>query len=86
MLNLGDMQIISGLAFLLGGYFELDKDLSVYHWLVVTRIAWFSTTTHLAVLSCLQTYLYHNPCRRSIRLLLMVAVACMLIAGFKPFG
>lgn len=63
------------------GYYAVTQGLSGYHWKMVTRIAWFSTITHMAALSCLRTYLYKSPVKRGLRLFLMGLLSIMVITG-----
>jgi len=82
---MSDLQIISGIAFLFSGYMTLGH-LSGYHWRIIGRLAWFSTITHLAALTCLRTYLYRNPLKRFIRLFLMGCLAILLLAATTHIG
>ena len=86
MVNLGDGQIIAGLAFLISGITQLYNGLDVYHWITVTRIVWFSSATHLAMLSCLSGYLYRYQWKRNVRLFLMVCMAAFYMAASIPTG
>jgi len=78
---LSDAQIVSGIAKMISGYYAATRGLSGYHWKMVTRIAWFSTITHLAALSCLRTYLHENPVKRGLRLFFMGSLSIMLITA-----
>ncbi|KDN61920.1 hypothetical protein CSUB01_09930 [Colletotrichum sublineola] len=43
-----DLQLVTGLAVLVGGIKELaDSRISTYHFMIVTDLAWFCTLTHL---------------------------------------
>lgn len=81
---MGDLQIISGLAILISGYAVLNRPVSAYHWRIICRLAWFSTVTHLAVLTCLRKYFYHNQMKRTIRLILMGILTIMLLVAVLP--
>ena len=78
---LSDVQIVTGIAILISGYYSATRGLSGYHWKMMVRVAWFSTITHLAALSCLRTYLHEYKFKRAIRLLLMLCLAVMLIVA-----
>lgn len=86
MVNIADVQMITALAFLISGYCQLANGMLVYHWIIIGRIVWFSTVTHLAVLSCLHRYLYLHPVKRCIRLLLMGCLIVLLAVGTIPLG
>ena len=81
VMALSDAQIVSGIAIMISGYYAVTRGLSGYHWKMVTRIAWFSTITHLAALSCLRTYLHENPVKRGLRLFFMGSLSIMLITA-----
>lgn len=63
-----------------------DQGLSAYHWKMVISLAWFSSVTHLSVLSFLRTYLSKHPRRRLWRLTLMLVLLILLFVGFIPTG
>ncbi|KAK5659365.1 hypothetical protein OQA88_1458 [Cercophora sp. LCS_1] len=81
VMNLSDLQIVSGIAILVSGYYSATRGLSGYHWKMMVRVAWFSTITHLAALSCLRSYLYQNPVKRALRLVLIGILAIMVITA-----
>jgi hypothetical protein len=82
---LSDAQIVSGIAILVSGYYSAMRGgMSGYHWKMMVRVAWFSTITHLAALSCLRTYLYQNQVKRGLRLFFMGCLAVMLITATIP--
>jgi len=83
---MSDLQIISGIAILVSGYATLTSPLSVYHWGVIVRLAWFSTITHLAALTCLRTYLFQNQSKRPVRLFLMGSLALLLLTAVAFSG
>ena len=80
-MSLSDLQIISGIAILVSGYYAGTRGLSGYHWKMMVRVAWFSTITHLAALSCLRTHLYQNQVKRFLRLVLIGILAVMVITA-----
>ncbi|KAM7183811.1 hypothetical protein V8F33_013348, partial [Rhypophila sp. PSN 637] len=69
VLALSDAQIVTGLGILISGYCSASRGMSGYNWKMLVRVAWFSTITHLAALSCLRTYLHRNKLKRAIRLI-----------------
>lgn len=78
---MNDLQIVSGLAILISGYYAVVHGASVYHWKMIIQLAWFSTITHLGALSCLRSYLYRNKVKRSLRLIFTLSLAAMLIVA-----
>ncbi|KAK7447163.1 hypothetical protein CaCOL14_011570 [Colletotrichum acutatum] len=43
-----DLQLVTGLAILVAGFTELaQREISVYHFLIITDLAWFCTNSHL---------------------------------------
>ncbi|KAK3331552.1 hypothetical protein B0H66DRAFT_614152 [Apodospora peruviana] len=79
VMNLSDLLIVSGIFILVSGYYAGTRGLSGYHWKMMVRVAWFSTITHLAALSCLRTHLYQNQVKRFLRLILIGILAVMVI-------
>jgi len=53
--------------------------MSVYHWNIILRFAYFSTITHLAALTCLRTYFFQHPAKCIVRAFLMAGLALMLL-------
>ncbi|KAJ6533045.1 hypothetical protein B0H19DRAFT_1383771 [Mycena capillaripes] len=45
--TLGDMQLITGLAVLISGWIRLRAGLSVYHFTIITDLAWMASDTQL---------------------------------------
>lgn len=76
-----DAQIVTGIAILVSGHYSATRGMSGYNWRMLVRIAWFSTITHLAALSCLRSHLHQNKVKRGIRLFLMGCLAIMLIVA-----
>ena len=61
LLTYSDTQFITGIAILLAGYLQLSLGISVYHWQVVSNLAWFSSVTHIATLTSLRVYFQKRP-------------------------
>jgi len=78
---MNDLQIVSGLAILISGYYAITTGALIYHWKMIIQIAWFSTITHLGGLSCLRSHLYQNKIKRSLRLIFSLSLAIMLIVA-----
>lgn len=55
-----DIQILTGVAVLIGGYKAFACGLSLYHWQLVIYQAWLTTVTHATILSFLRTYLLNH--------------------------
>ncbi|OBT78882.1 hypothetical protein VF21_02796 [Pseudogymnoascus sp. 05NY08] len=85
-LAMSDAQIITGLSILVGGYSQLDCGLSIFHWHMVVRLAWFSSVTHLTTLTFLRRYIHDNRGIRILRLVLMLALMVMLAIALIPTG
>ncbi|KAK5651879.1 hypothetical protein OQA88_11538 [Cercophora sp. LCS_1] len=78
-----DLQIVNGIAVLVSGLYAYVHGASVYHWKMVIRVAWFSTITHLAALTCLRSYLHQHRFKRGLRLFLMLCLALMLAVAIS---
>ncbi|KIL86297.1 hypothetical protein FAVG1_10695 [Fusarium avenaceum] len=81
ILALSDQQLVTGLAILISGVAN-QKQLSGYEFSVVLCLAWFSSTTHLATLDALRTYLRSHSVIRDIRVCAMVSVLVLLLYAF----
>ncbi|KAL3434218.1 hypothetical protein BDV09DRAFT_204893 [Aspergillus tetrazonus] len=86
ILAMSDLQLATGTAILISGYAQLRCGLSSYHWLVITRLAWFSSLTHLSCLTFLRNYLYKQKSQRQWRLVFMLVLVIMLITAMVPTG
>lgn len=85
-MDLCDIQIITGLAFLISGFLCLRCGLSAYHWQVMVQLTWFSSTTHLSGLTIIRNDLNTHPWRRNIRFGLIIAFLILLLAAIAPTG
>lgn len=86
VLNMSDLQIVTGLSILISGFTQLGCGLSAYHWQIVVYLAWFSSLTHLCCLIFLRNYLYNHPGQRLWRLVSMCIVIIMLVVALYPTG
>ncbi|KAK1635021.1 hypothetical protein BDP81DRAFT_395495 [Colletotrichum phormii] len=84
ILSMADIQIITGLAVLISGFHGL-RNISGYHWLMVTYTAWFSAVTHVAALSHLRNY-YSNHLERCIWRLIFMLLVVILLVGAMIIG
>ncbi|KAH6857081.1 hypothetical protein B0I37DRAFT_369136 [Chaetomium sp. MPI-CAGE-AT-0009] len=58
VLSLADMQLVTGIAMLAASVIKLHSgSISVYHFSMVTNLAWLSSNVHLLALSAIQTEL-----------------------------
>lgn len=57
VLAMSDQQLVTGLSIMISAYSRLDCGISVYHWKLITTLAWFSSATHLATLLFLRQYM-----------------------------
>lgn len=71
LLTYSDIQVITGIAILLAGYLQLSYGISVYHWRVVSNLAWFSSVTHIATLTSLRIYFKKRPALAYCRIIAM---------------
>ncbi|KAH6673231.1 hypothetical protein B0J14DRAFT_66508 [Halenospora varia] len=84
VLNMSDLQIVSGLAILISGFGSVVCGLSIYHWDTLVYLTWFSSITHMTALTFLRNYLYSRPAEQLWRLVSMSTFLCMLIAAILP--
>ncbi|KAL3473409.1 hypothetical protein BJX99DRAFT_261339 [Aspergillus californicus] len=84
VLAMSDLQLATGIAILISGYAQLSCGLSPYHWLVISRLAWFSSLTHLSCLTFLRNYLHNRKAERQWRVLFMFVLVVMLITAMVP--
>jgi hypothetical protein len=83
---MSDLQIETGFSILISKFAQLDCGLSGYHWLFITKLAWFSSLTHLSCLTVLRSHLYRFGAERLLRLLAMGGLATLLIVGSLSTG
>lgn len=76
-----DLQFVTGLGILFSAFVDLPKGISIYHFLFITRLAWFSSVTHLCGLTVLRTYFHRRPIEKLIRVICMVTMAIMLLTA-----
>jgi hypothetical protein len=84
ILNMSDLQIVTGISILISGYAQLRCGISTYHWQVMVWLAWFSSLTHMACLTFLRNYLYTHPSERLWRLFGMLSIAGLLFVAMLP--
>ncbi|KAL4730875.1 hypothetical protein ACLX1H_002917 [Fusarium chlamydosporum] len=84
ILGMCDVQFVTGLSILLSGAFAVFKDISSYHFLLITRLAWFSNLTHLCGLTVLRKYFHIRPVEKRIRIVCMFTIAIMLLIAIGP--
>lgn len=81
ILSLSDQQLVTGLAILVAGVSN-QKTLTFWEFRVALSLAWFSTTSHLATLDALRTYLESKPIIRHMRVFGMTVVLFLLLYVF----
>lgn len=81
---MGDVQLLTGFGVLLSGVIPLQTYLSAYHWEIIVRLAWFSSSTHAACLTALRRYFHENQTQRNWRLVLMVLLLVAVIVSLLP--
>ena len=82
VLNLSDQQILTGLAVLIAGFWT-HCSISVYHFALLSDLAWFSSNTHLISLGVLRSYFQDKDrvLLRNTRVGLMICMALLLIVS-----
>lgn len=84
-LSFSDQQLVTGLAILVAGYYEmLNDNLSVYHWNVVIYLAWMSSSVHIASLTLLRDVFNKRPKLRNIRVAGMLLLLVLLTIAMWP--
>lgn len=78
VLALSDQLLVTGLAFIISGYYQPQCGLSVYHWQIITRLVRFVSVTHIATLICLEKYFEKHRYIWYVRVFLMTGLAIML--------
>ncbi|KAJ3570968.1 hypothetical protein NPX13_g5544 [Xylaria arbuscula] len=82
--NLCDIQLLSGLVFLISGFATLNCGLSMYHWQVLVCLAWFACVTHFSALTALRHYLSNRPVEKAVRYFLTLILVVMVIVATVP--
>lgn len=78
ILTLSDQQLATGLAILIAAVAN-QCTLTVWEFQLAFALAWFSSTTHLATLDCLQDYFITHGAVRNWRVFGMVALLILLM-------
>ncbi|KAH6673284.1 hypothetical protein B0J14DRAFT_668158, partial [Halenospora varia] len=86
IVSFSDQQVITGISIIIGGLSQLKAGISVYHWLSVVNLAWFSTITHLITLTVLREELQTNMPIKILRITGMAVLITMLICVMGPVG
>jgi hypothetical protein len=85
MISLSDQQLVTGFAILIAGYYEMmNSNLSIYHWRIVTYLAWLSSSVHIASLTLLRDVLNKNPTFRNLRVAGMLLLLSLLLIALWP--
>ncbi len=79
ILNLSDQQLLTGIAILVLGLIK-HCTVSVYHFTVISDLAWFSSYVHMTSLILLQDYLRDRPQLPNWRVSLMLVMLNLLMA------
>ncbi|KAH8670145.1 hypothetical protein BGZ60DRAFT_29445 [Tricladium varicosporioides] len=86
IVSFSDQQVITGISIIIGGLSQLNAGISVYHWLSVVNLAWFSTITHLITLTVLREEFQKNMPIKILRITGMAVLITMLICVMGPVG
>lgn len=85
MMSVSDQQLVTGLAILVAGYYEMmNNNLSVYHWQIVVYLAWLSSAVHIASLTLLRDVFNKNPTLRNLRVAGMLVLLALLEVAMWP--
>ena len=79
VLGLSDQQLVLGLALLIVG-FAKTCGITVYHFEIISDLAWFAFNTHLTMVNLLRTYLKQHPALRLLRLIGVSLTWVLLLA------
>ena len=79
LLSLSDQQLLTGIAILISGLVK-HCSISVYHFSIVSDLAWFSSCVQLTSLNVLNDYLSNRPQLRNWRICLMLVMLVLLLA------
>lgn len=85
MMSLSDQQLVTGLAILVAGYYEMmNSYLDSYHWEIVVYLAWMSSSVHIASLTVLRDVFNRNPTLRNLRVAGMLILLALLSVATWP--
>ncbi|CAI0641598.1 unnamed protein product [Colletotrichum noveboracense] len=85
VLEMCDIQLLTGFGILLSGYVNLFIDtISAYHWYIIVYLVWFSNLTHVACMTVLRGHLHRHPTQRRWRLSLMFVLWVGLLVAIGP--
>jgi hypothetical protein len=85
MMSLSDQQLVTGLAILIAGYYEMvNNDLSILYWQIIVYLAWLSSSVHIASLALLRDVLNKNPRLRNVRVAGMMVLLILLLTAMWP--
>ena len=80
ILNLSDQLLLTGLAVLIAGFWTRCS-ISVYHFALVSDLAWFASNVHLTTLAVLWKFLQDRPVLKNWRAAVMSFMAILLVAS-----
>ncbi|KAI1341222.1 hypothetical protein F5Y15DRAFT_27845 [Xylariaceae sp. FL0016] len=87
IIQLCDVQLVTGLGLLTSGYILLENcGLDACHWQMIVYLAWFSTVTHLSGLAVLRAYSACHSWSKYFRYSLMLVLLVMLLVAMVPTG
>ena len=84
-MSLSDQQLVTGLAILVAGYYEMaNHNLTLYHWHMIVWLALLSSSVHIASLTLLRDVLNKNPVLRNLRVAGMLILLVLLSTATWP--
>lgn len=84
-LALSDQQLLVGISILVTGFIK-HCSISVYHFELISELAWFSSNTNLTSLAVLHIYLFEHPSLRNWRVCLMLVIFVFLMVALALEG
>jgi hypothetical protein len=86
ILGLSDQQLVTGISILTVGFIKLPYHISTYHFSLITSLAMFSCSAHLASVLSLRRYFQENPEVAKIRIGFMLLFAALLSIALILIG
>jgi hypothetical protein len=82
ILGFSDQQLVMGLGIMVVAFWRLPSgQITIYHFNLALRTAWFSGNVHLVTLTVLRKYLIDNAAVKLLRLFLMFSLGVLLLTA-----
>ena len=66
VLMFSDQQVVTGIGLLASADAQLNRGIQTYHWQMLVYLVWFSSLTHLTILTVITATLSQQPCCLSL--------------------